>query len=94
MSRETHQVFFDSEDLEIFQIHLVDGIELRFELLRRHVKMRIVHLHRAHPHQPNEFAALFVAITRPVFREAAAADRDNCEAQPQTTCDDADSSWP
>ena len=35
VGRETHQVFLDPEELEVFQIHLVHGIELRLELLRR-----------------------------------------------------------
>ena len=89
---ETHQIFLDPEELEIFQIHLVHGVELRFELFRREINVRVVHLHRAHPHEPEQLAALFVAITGPVLREAATADRDNCAAPPQTTCDDADSS--
>src|SRR5436305_7989193 len=84
MRRETHQIFLDPEELEIVQIHLVDGIELGFELLRRHVKMRVVHLHRAHPHQSKQLAALFVAITGPVLRQpqrqVAIASR-NCREQ-------------
>ncbi len=70
MRRETHQIFVDPEELEIIQIHLVHGVELRFELLRRHVEMRIVHLHRAHPHQSEQLAALLVAITGPVLRQS------------------------
>ena len=44
MRRETHQIFLDAEQLEIFQIHFVYGIEFRFELFRRHVEMRVIHL--------------------------------------------------
>ena len=65
---ETHQIFVDPEQLEVVQIHLVDGIELRFELLRCHVEMGVVHLQRAHSHEPKQLAALLVAIIRPVLR--------------------------
>ena len=67
--RETHQIFVDPEELEIIQIHFVHGIELRFELLRRHVEVRVIHLQRAHPHESEQLAALLVPITRPVFRQ-------------------------
>ena len=33
--RETHQIFLEPEELEVIQIHLVHGIELGLELLRR-----------------------------------------------------------
>ena len=32
---EAHHVFLDAEELEIFQIHFVHGIELLLELLRQ-----------------------------------------------------------
>ena len=51
VGREPHQVFINPEELEVFQIHFVDRVELRFELLRCAVNVCIIHLHRAHPHQ-------------------------------------------
>ena len=69
MRREAHQIFLNPEEREIFQIHLVHGVELRLELVRRAVNVRVVHLHRAHPHQPEQLATLLVAITRPVLRQ-------------------------
>ena len=59
---ETHDVFLDPEDLEILQIHLVDGVELGFELLFGAVDVGVVHLQRTHAHEAEEFAALFVAV--------------------------------
>ena len=70
MRREAHQIFVDPEELEIFQIHLVHGVEFRVELFRRAVNMRVVHLQRAHPHESEKLAALLVAITSPVFRQS------------------------
>ena len=67
--REAHQVFLNSEELEIIEIHLVHRVELGLELFRRHVKMRVVHLERTHPHQSEQFAAPLVAITGPVLCE-------------------------
>jgi hypothetical protein len=67
--RKTHQIFVDPEELKIVQIHLVDGIELRFELLRCHIDVRVVHVQRANPHEPKQFTTLLVAITRSVFRQ-------------------------
>ena len=67
--RKTHQIFVDPEKLEVIQIHLVHRIELGFELLRRHVEMRIIHLQRAYPHKAEQLAALLVAITRPILRQ-------------------------
>ncbi len=69
MGGETHDVFLDAEDLEILQIHLVHGVELRFELLLGAVDVGVVHLERAHAHEAEEFAALLVAIAGAVFRE-------------------------
>src|SRR5437867_1348239 len=80
MRRKAHQIFLDPEKLEIVQIHLVYGVELRFELLRRHVEMGVVHLERAHPHQSEQLAALLVAITGPILsqskRQIAVASRN------------------
>src|SRR5713226_5478447 len=70
MRRETHLILVDSEELEIIQIHFVHAVELGLELFRRHVKMCVVHLHRAHPHQSDQFAALLVAITGSVLRQS------------------------
>src|SRR6266404_48779 len=67
--REAHQIFLDPEELEIFQIHLVDGVELRLELLRCHVEVSVVHLHRAHSHEPEQLATLLVAITGAILRQ-------------------------
>ena len=69
VGRETHQIFLDPEKLEVFQIHFVDSIELGLELLRRHINVCVVHLHRAHPHQSDQLAALLVSITGPVLRQ-------------------------
>ena len=67
---ETHEVFLDPEEPEILQIHLIDGVKLLFELLLGAVDVGVVHLERAHPHEPEELARLFVAIVRSVFGEA------------------------
>ena len=69
MRGETHQIFLDPEELEIFQIHFVDRIELGFELFRCAVDMRVVHLQGAHSHETEQLAALLVAIIRPIFRQ-------------------------
>ncbi len=69
MRRETHQIFLDPEELEIVQIHFVHGVEFRFELFRRAIDVRVVHVQQAHPHQSKQLAALLVAIIRPVFRQ-------------------------
>src|SRR5262249_55429967 len=69
MRRETHQIFVDSEELEVTQVHFVYGIELSFELLRRHVQVGIVHVQRTHTHESKQLATLLVAITRSVFRQ-------------------------
>ena len=67
---KAHDVFLDPEDLEILQIHLIDGVELLFELLLGAVDVGVVHLERAHPHEPEEFADLLVAVVAAVLREA------------------------
>ena len=69
MRRETHQIFLDAEEFEIFQIHLVHGVELRFELLRSAIDVGVVHVQRAHPHESEQLAALLVPIIRPVLRQ-------------------------
>jgi hypothetical protein len=51
VGRKAHDVFLDPEDLEILQIHLVDGVELLFELLLGAVDVGVVHLQRAHAHE-------------------------------------------
>src|SRR6202171_416789 len=53
VSGKAHQILLDAEELEVFQIHLVHGIELSFELVLRAIDVRVVHLHRAHSHQPD-----------------------------------------
>src|ERR1051326_3451651 len=83
VSREAHQISIDPEQLEIVQIHLVYSVELRLELLRRHIEMSIVHLQRAHSHKPEQFAALFVSVVSPILREPqwqiAIAARQRCK---------------
>ena len=70
MGGESHEVLFEAEDLEVFEIHLIHGDELRFELFRGAVQMGVVHLHRSDPHEAEQFTGLFVAVTGPVFGEA------------------------
>ncbi len=70
MSGESHEVLFEAEDLEVFEVHLIHGDELRFELFRGAVQMGVVHLHRADPHEAEQFTGLFVAVTGPVFGKA------------------------
>src|SRR5256714_1927116 len=70
VGRESHQILFDAEKLEVIQIHFVYGIELRLELLRRHIEMGVVHLHRAHAHKSKQLAALLVTMTESVLRQS------------------------
>ena len=70
MRGETHDVFVDPEELEVFQIHLVHGEELRLELVFGAVDVGVVHLERANAHEAKEFAALLVAMAGAVFCEA------------------------
>ena len=60
---EAHAEFLKPENLEIFQVHFVDGSEFVGELLRRAVDVRVVHLHRPHAHEAHQFAGTLVAIT-------------------------------
>jgi hypothetical protein len=64
---EAHDVFLDAENLEILQIHFVDGIELGGELFRRAIDVRIVHVERADAHEAEQFARLLVAVAGAVF---------------------------
>ena len=67
---EAHDVFLDAENLEIFQIHFVDRVELGRELFRRAINVRVVHVQRAHAHEAEQLARLLVAIAGAVFRQA------------------------
>src|SRR5881398_2845138 len=89
--RETHQIFLDSEELEVVQIHLVDGVEFR-----RTVPASYRDVHRS-------FAASAHASARTTRRSAridnkfhippaAMEDRGNFEAQLRIICGDAGSS--
>ena len=70
MCTESHLVFLESKDLEIFEIHFVDRLEFIRELIRRAVNVCIVHLHGSHPHQPHELSRLLVAIAGAVFGQS------------------------
>ncbi len=67
---ETHDVFLDAEDFEILEIHFVDGIELLGELLWSAVDVGVVHVERAHAHEAEKFARLFVAVAGAIFGQA------------------------
>ena len=69
MRAEAELVAIDAEDLEVIEIHLIHRLKLGGELFLGAVDMRVVHLHGAHAHQAEEFAALLVAVTRPILRE-------------------------
>ena len=83
MGAEAHQIFLDAEDLEILQIHLVHGVELLRELLRRAIDVRVVHVERAHAHEAEQFAGSARSDSRCRIRPGATAGRDNCAAPPQ-----------
>ena len=67
---EAHLIFFEAEDFEILQIHVVHRAELVGELLLGAIDVRVVHVERAHAHEAEQLAALLVAIASAVFREA------------------------
>jgi len=67
---EAHEVFLNAEDFEVFEVHLVDGIEFLRELLGGAVDMRVVHVHRAHAHEAEQFPGLLVAVAAAVFGQA------------------------
>ena len=69
MRGEAHQIFIDAEDFEVFQIHLVDGVELALELLLGAVEMGVVHLHGADAHEAEQLARLLVTVAGAVFGE-------------------------
>ena len=70
MRGEAHLVFLQSENLEVFDIHLVDGAEFCSELLLRAINVGIVHVQRTHAHETEKLAALFIAVAASVFRQA------------------------
>ena len=43
--REAHEIFLDTENLEIPEIHLIDGIKLGLELILSAIDVRVIHLH-------------------------------------------------
>ncbi len=67
---EAHEILSESEDLEVFEVHLVHGHEFSLELIRGEVEVGVVHLHGTDAHEAEEFAGLFVAVTGAVFCEA------------------------
>ncbi len=66
-SAEAHLIFFQSEDFEIFQIHVVDGAKLFRELVFGAINVGVVHVERADAHEAEQLARLFVAIAGAVF---------------------------
>ena len=70
MRGEPHLVFLQSENLEIFDIHLVHGAKLSCELLLRAVNMGVVHIKRTHAHQPEKLSALLIAVATAVFSQS------------------------
>ena len=67
---EAHAVFLEAENLEVLQVHLVDGAKFVGELLWGAVDMRIVHLHRTHAHEAHQFAGTLIAVAGAVFGQA------------------------
>ena len=70
MRGEPHLVFLQSENLEIFDIHLVHGAKLFCELLLRAVNMGVVHIERTHAHQPEKLSALLIAVAAAIFSQS------------------------
>ena len=70
MCAEAHDVFFDAENFEIFQIHFVDGVKLGRELLLGAINVGVVHVERANAHEAEKLAGLLVTVAGAVFGEA------------------------
>ena len=67
---QPHDKAVDAKEIEVTTIECNDAHELLLELRLGAVDVGVVHLHRAHAHQAEEFTALFVAVARAVLSEA------------------------
>src|SRR5262245_34332614 len=68
MKRETHHIFFNAENLTVFQVHVIHRPEFFVGLFLRAIDVGIVHVEATNPHQSKQLAALFVTIYRSIFR--------------------------
>ena len=83
VQREAHDVLVDAEDLEVFLVDVDHVHEFLLEVFFRAVDVGIVHLHRAHAHQPEQLAAFLVAVAGAVLaqadRQVAVAAQSGCQ---------------
>ena len=64
MRAQAHQVLVDAEDLEVLVVQVDHAHELLLEQVFGDVEVGVVHLHRAHAHQPEQLAGLLEADSR------------------------------
>jgi len=70
VSGQAHDVFLNTEELEIFEVEVDDPGELVLELALGTIDVRVVHLHRAHAHQAEQLARFLVAIAGSILGQA------------------------
>ncbi|MFM1944955.1 MAG: hypothetical protein RI897_3937 [Verrucomicrobiota bacterium] len=56
MGAEAHDVFIEAEDLEVFEVHLIDCVEFLGELVGGAIDMGVVHVEGSDAHEAEEFA--------------------------------------
>ena len=70
MKAQAHDVFIDSENLKVLQVHIVHCPKFLCKLIAAAVDMGIVHVQAAYPHQSEQLTTLFIAVAGPIFGKA------------------------
>ncbi len=83
---QAHHVLIDAENFKVLVVQVDDSHELLLELVFSAVHVGIVHLHRAHAHQPKQLAALFVTVAGSRIPPGGWASRGRSAASSQRSC--------
>ena len=70
MRAQAHDVAIHAKERKVLLIERDHAHKLLLKLLFGAVNVRVVHLHGAHAHQPEQLAALLIAVARPILGKA------------------------